>query len=342
MSATAVSSTTSTVAKFIKNPNPFPTYFFSHGGPTFMYENDDFGNKGAYNMIKKLGTTIKTKWKPDYIIVVSAHWQASQSDLIEISVPEEKDQNINQLIYDFYGFPDYMYKEKFPTLNSKYVSEQIKNELIANGIKSKLTKRGGIDHGVWVPFKVAFSPYNLLTKTFQKAEDFDEDALDLPDTAIIQVSLPADDHDFEASYKLGQVLSKFSDQLLYDSEKDKYLTGLIVTSGMSVHNLRDLGKSFNQPGQTMPYAKPFNQLLTKTLTNSSTDLLTALNHLKTDAKARQLLFSSHPTLEHFVPVVVASGVNDNKQPIKELYNDEMLSLGWGVYQFGNDYVKSNI
>ena len=47
----------------------------SHGGPTFMYELDDFGNKGAWNTVKKIGNNIKKNWKPDYIIVISAHWQ---------------------------------------------------------------------------------------------------------------------------------------------------------------------------------------------------------------------------------------------------------------------------
>ena len=48
--------------KFIQNPTPFPTYFFSHGGPTFMYELDDFGNKGAWNklviILKRIGNQI--------------------------------------------------------------------------------------------------------------------------------------------------------------------------------------------------------------------------------------------------------------------------------------------
>lgn len=65
--------------KFIQNPTPFPTYFFSHGGPTFMYELDDFGNKGAWNAVKKIGNNIKKNWKPDYIVVVSAHWQSVET-----------------------------------------------------------------------------------------------------------------------------------------------------------------------------------------------------------------------------------------------------------------------
>ena len=67
---------------------PVPNILFSHGGPTFMYENDDFGNKGAWNTVKKIGTNIKKNWKPDYIIVVSAHWQSSGTNLIEINYPK--------------------------------------------------------------------------------------------------------------------------------------------------------------------------------------------------------------------------------------------------------------
>ena len=43
-----------------------------------MYELDDFGNKGAWNTVKKIGNNIKKNWKPDYIIVISAHWQSKE------------------------------------------------------------------------------------------------------------------------------------------------------------------------------------------------------------------------------------------------------------------------
>ncbi|ABN66970.1 predicted protein [Scheffersomyces stipitis CBS 6054] len=292
-----------------------------------MYENDDFGNKGAWNTIRKLGKTIKNTWKPDYIIVVSAHWQSGASNLVEVAIPK-KDDAENDLIYDFYGFPNHMYKEQFHSKNSVYVAEHIRQHLEQNGFNSVLTQRG-IDHGVWVPFKVAFSDYNTLSKT----EDIpDSPGLDLPETAVIQVSLTANDKDFNSHFKLGEVLSHFRDNLLWDETQNRYLTGLIICSGMSVHNLRDLGRSFSQPGGIMPYVKPFNQLLTKTLTKS-TDLLADLLEIQSSQKA--LLYNAHPTLEHFVPVVVASGIaNKNKEPVKELYNAELASLGWGIYQFG--------
>ncbi|KAK6201584.1 Extradiol ring-cleavage dioxygenase, class III enzyme, subunit B [Scheffersomyces amazonensis] len=329
-STIAASSATATAiaSKFIKNSNPFPTYFISHGGPTFMYENDDFGNKGAWNTVKKIGKTIKKNWKPDYIIVVSAHWQSSGNNLVEISVPKSSVDPSNELIYDFYGFPQHMYEEEFYSHSSPEIAKQIKEELTANGFQSQLTKRG-IDHGVWVPFKVAFSDYNKLTRQPSQQEKQEGD---LPDIPVIQVSLTSNDRDFQTHYKLGEVLGKFSSNKLWDEKQQKYLSGLIVCSGMSVHNLRDLGRSMGQIGQIMPYVKPFNKLLTETLTNSS-DILKGLLELQQN----KLLYAAHPTLEHFVPIVVASGINGNSQPVKEIYSDGMLSLGWNVYQFGNEY-----
>ena len=67
-----------------------------------MYELDDFGNKGAWNTVKKIGNNIKKNWKPDYIIVISAHWQSKGDNLIEIDCPRNNEEN--PLIYDFTDF----------------------------------------------------------------------------------------------------------------------------------------------------------------------------------------------------------------------------------------------
>ncbi|RLV92490.1 hypothetical protein JA1_003143 [Spathaspora sp. JA1] len=321
-----VSTNTMSIAKYIKNPTPFPSYFFSHGGPTFMYENDDYGNKGAWRTIKKIGTTIKTQWKPDYIIVISAHWQSTGTNLIEISIPDTESAE-NKLIYDFYGFPKHMYQEEFHTKGSWFVANQIKQELESNQFKSKVVKRG-IDHGTWVPFKVAFSNYNTQTRPQP-----DIKGLDLENTAVIQVSLTSNDRDFSTHFKLGQVLSKFKNELLYDETNNKYLTGLVICSGMSVHNLRDLGRSFGMPGGLMPYVKPFSKMLTDLVEKTPrSELLPGF----LDLQKKSILNQAHPTLEHFLPIVVASGIaNKSDEPMKEVYNDAFASLGWGIYKIGD-------
>lgn len=318
----AVSAATSsaTSGKF-----PYPAYFFSHGGPTFMYETDPMGDAGAWKTVKKLGNHIKNELKPDYIVVVSAHWQSTASNRVDIAVPD-KPNGPNKLIYDFYGFPDHMYKEKFVLNSSFSVAKLVQSQLQANGFQSDLVKRG-IDHGVWVPFKVAFLDYNTLgPQTALKSES--PDLLDIP---LVQVSLTSNDDDFRSHFKLGKVLSHFRENPVWDESQKRELRGLVVFSGMSVHNLRDLS-SFRNPDQVKPYAKKFNALLRDTLVNDD-HLLERLENFKLEH--RQLLYQAHPTLEHFAPLVAASGIVSGKsEPIKELYNKELASLGWGIYQFG--------
>lgn len=292
-----------------------------------MYQKDT----GAYKVIEKLGSQIKNVWKPDYIVVVSAHWQLSGSNSIEIAVPPAKsdaDLEENALVYDFYGFPGHMYKEQFHTANSRFVSGEIRDELKKNGFHADFTKRG-IDHGVWVPFKVAFSKHNTLNPG-----PAGNVGLDLPDTSLVQVSLTGNEKDFNTHFKLGQVLSHFRDNLIWDPTREKYLTGMVITSGMSVHNLRDLGRAYSL-GRPMPYVAPFNKLLKETMVNTP-ELLANLNRIKNENTS--LLFLAHPTLEHFVPIVVGGGIlkSHPEQKIKELYNEDDLSLGWGIYQFGED------
>lgn len=309
----------------IPDPSPLPAFFFSHGGPTFMYPDDPTGNKGAWKTVRGIGKDILKTYRPDYIVVVSAHWQLMGSKLIEIATPGQKDGNLgeNPLIYDFYGFPDHMYKEKFRTMNSDFISQKVRSFLEDDGFTARLTKRG-LDHGVWVPLKIAFS---------NRGEDQE---LDLPHTPLIQVSLPDNDKDFDAQYRMGQALGKLRRNLIWDPKKLRYLKGLVICSGMSVHNLRDLGYLFHGDGKPLPYTTQFTKLIKGVLKNGP-NILNDFNSLKTEHKS--VLYKAHPTLEHFAPLVVGTGLiaHDYAEPIKELYNDEVASLGWGIYQFGKDY-----
>lgn len=305
------SMTSSSVNLFNSDKPKTPVYFFSHGGPTFMYPDDPFGEAGAYKAVSKVGKFIKKQLKPNFIIVVSAHWEGQGQ--IEIGVPKDTlgGDDENELIYDFYGFPSHMYKEQFHSRGSVSLAKDIKKSLQEEGLDAKLTPRG-IDHGVWVPFKVAFST--------NKASDEHWD-IDVP---LVQVSLLHSD-DFKVHRKLGHALAKYRE-----------LGGVVICSGMSVHNLRDLGVAAST-GRTMPYVTPFNKLLTDAVSKSGDDRFASLEDLKSDSK--QLLYKAHPSLEHFMPIVVASGAAEN-EPAKEIYNSAMLSLGWGVYQFG-DYVSND-
>lgn len=61
------------------------------------------------------------------------------------------------LIYDFYGFPTHYYKQKYPNKGSRLLADKVMGLLKENGVKVSGVDRG-LDHGIWVPFKVAFDP----------------------------------------------------------------------------------------------------------------------------------------------------------------------------------------
>lgn len=296
----------------VKCKRPFPTYFISHGGPTMMYRDDMLTDNGAFDTLKKLGKEIKNL-KPDYLLVLSGHYQSDERDTIQISINKKDNSSYeNKLIYDFYGFDKALYKEKFKSHGLAFLSALIYGQLKKNGINAKVVERG-IDHGVWVPFKIMFG-----------------DSLDIP---LIQVSLPYSEN-FDDSYKLGKALKYFRDTLIWDPENKTDLKGLIICSGTSVHNLRDLQRSFSYPGQVMPYIEPFHNLLEETFEKSTPlTLLQNFNNLKKDANFKQLLYQAHPTLDHFLPLIVGAGTNDGSCDFETIYKNGSFSLGWACYKF---------
>jgi 4,5-DOPA dioxygenase extradiol len=285
-----------------------PVYFFSHGGPTFMYSDQGNvmgGDLGAFNSTKEIGKYVKETLKPEFVLCVSAHWQTDRPGEVQIAVPKgEKAEN--ELIYDFYGFPRHMYQEQFHTVGSTSLAQKVVAQLKDNGFNASAVRRG-IDHGVWVPFKVAFA------KNTPEGQYWD---LDCP---LLQISLPGSDS-FEENFNLGKALEPFRQN------------GLIIVSGMSVHNLRD-----HMMGSFTGYTKPFNTKLTEAL--KSEDRLTSLLELQNKQNI-QLLRHAHPTLEHFLPVVVGAG-SAQSDSVKEIYSSASGALGWNIYRFG-DAPKSSL
>ncbi|KAJ8098425.1 Extradiol ring-cleavage dioxygenase, class III enzyme, subunit B [Lipomyces tetrasporus] len=273
--------------------NRTPVYFFSHGGPTFMYSDRDEngGDLGAFKMLRKIGKEVVEKVRPKAVVVFSAHWQAS-ADQVEVNTAE-----ISDLIYDFYGFPSYMYEEQFPNVGSKAVAQRVLDQLQSKGIKAKGVSRG-LDHGVFVPFKVAFPEFQ---------------ALKVP---IVQVSLFGTDNPNQ-HVALGKALAPLRDENI-----------LIVCSGMTVHNLREMGY---YSGSVAPYSKPFDDMLERAI---SSQVGTARENALTDLIKTNDANKSHPTKEHLLPIYIAAGAAYNEKG-ERLYTNQTSSLAWGEYRFGS-------
>ncbi|KAH3903249.1 uncharacterized protein SCODWIG_01906 [Saccharomycodes ludwigii] len=365
---TAISNTVNTI-------NKQPIYFLSHGGPTFLDENDEFGsNKGAFRTTRKIGDEIKKVLNPDYIVVLSGHWQAypesqlsynkkdakfkyggifgnknnNHVPLVQVATPAELLNKIasweemenefaeNKLIYDFYGFPDYLYKETFKSVVSTNVLARIRKVFeqynLKNGVSDKRIDvefvRRDIDHGVWVPLKVA--QLDDLHKMGGNSIGSGSNNAPIP---IVQMSLLADNSFSDHFYKLGDII-----KLL---RKDN---AMVICSGMSVHNLGDLRYIYmDTNGNKFPYVLEFNNYLHDLILNDKFELSVQKNHnklfdglqqLNTDPNLIKLLYKAHPTLDHFLPFVAACGGMFPNEFGVELYNDQQFSLGWGIYKYG--------
>jgi len=174
------------------HPRPAPSLFVSHGAPTFALEPGILGPK-----LKELGAKL-----PDLaaVAVVSAHWQTSGVQVMRTPMPAT--------IHDFGGFPQALYRLRYPAPGAPALAADASALLDAAGLDVSFDDERGLDHGVWVPL------LHLLPEAR---------------VPVFQVSLPLA-YDAEMALQLGKAL------------KDLRRQGVLVMgSGSLTHNLREIG-----------------------------------------------------------------------------------------------------
>ncbi|KAK1826690.1 Extradiol ring-cleavage dioxygenase, class III enzyme, subunit B [Podospora conica] len=268
-----------------------PVYFFSHGGPDVQYNTEH----PAYPVLQAIGKEITQKVKPTAVIVFSAHWQPENAAPNEIHVNNAEKTD---LIYDFYGFPPAFYKATFPSKGSPSLASTILTHLSAAGIRARGLSRG-LDHGVFSGFNVAFPPAtNPLT------------------VPLVQVSLFASE-DPDAHHALGAAVAPLRDA-----------GAVIICTGMTVHNLRDMRRAFASPGP-MPYAVSFDEALKEAVEAPVAERQARMREVAKRPDARQ----AHPWMDHLMPLYVAAGAAGQDKGVRTWTLHE-ASFAWGQYRFG--------
>lgn len=119
----------------------FPSIYLSHGSPFLcltQYETATF--------LKKLPQLFE---KPNYIIIISAHWTTKELRILSNPNPN--------IIYDFYGFPKELYDKKYPIKNDLTKVEEIIKKFNNKNISLiKDDNHEGYDHGVWAPLSLMY------------------------------------------------------------------------------------------------------------------------------------------------------------------------------------------
>lgn len=114
----------------------FPVLFLGHGNPMHAIKPSDFTNSWG-----KISALFE---KPKAVIVFSAHWHG----------PFSLVTSGNQLstIHDFYGFPEELYKIKYPANGHPLLAQRIQTLIPEIGLD---TERG-LDHGAWALLKYLY------------------------------------------------------------------------------------------------------------------------------------------------------------------------------------------
>ncbi len=169
-----------------KTMKRMPVLFVGHGSPMNAIEKTSFSEKW-----KAIGEKLP---KPSAILCISAHWE---TDDLRITASERP-----ETIYDFWGFPEALYKVVYPASGSPQLAKSLLRIFAENQIVPDPTR--GLDHGCWA----------VLARMFPEA--------DIP---VVQLSLNQSLSP-RAQCELARQLSPLREDGV-----------LIIGSGNIVHNL---------------------------------------------------------------------------------------------------------
>jgi 4,5-DOPA dioxygenase extradiol len=246
-----------------------PTLFLSHGSPMHALHSGRAGVAWA-----ALGERFG---KPRAVLMASAHWESEWPMLTTGARPET--------IHDFGGFPDELYKLRYPAPGAPDVAQRAIELLKAAGMSASANGCRGLDHGAWVPLRQMYP---------------------VADVPVVQLSmqtrLPA-----AHSLRVGQLLAPLAKEGV-----------LIIGSGHMTHNLRewiDFARRHRmQISETPPaaYVTEFRAWVDQALHD---DDPTRIARWAEEAPHAQ---RAHPSDEHFLPLPLAFGAAGLQPTIEHL------------------------
>jgi len=236
--------------------------FLSHGSPITALEDD------AYTAVVR-GLA---RHRPAAVLILSAHW--TTSGFAGVTAAGQ-----HRLIYDFGGFPEELYHLTYPARGDPELAGRAAALIGAAGIPARLDGLRGLDHGAWIPMRIAW-----------------------PDAGVpvVQVSLPAEAAP-ETLVRLGRALAPLREQGV-----------LLLGSGGLVHNLY-LVNLADKDRPVDPWAREFDAWVAERLERFD---LPELMSYRDQAPAPAMVV---PTTEHFAPLFVVLGAAFPGERVQTLF-----------------------
>jgi aromatic ring-opening dioxygenase catalytic subunit (LigB family) len=199
------------------------------------------------------------------------------------------------MVYDYGGFPEELYRIRYPASGSPQLAQRTHALIQQAGLPGQLNAERGFDHGT----------YSILAVTHPQA--------DIP---VFQVSLRSD-YDPEAHLQLGRTLAPLRDEGV-----------LIIGSGSSYHNLR----RFFGPRTRREDAAQFDAWLSETLVESAPALR---SQRLLDWERAPAAREAHPREDHLMPLHVVVGAAEGEPGrIVYRQEDFLGSIALSSYRFG--------
>lgn len=240
-----------------------PAFFIPHGGGPCFFMDDPQGIwMDMARFLESLPARVPTP--PKAILMVSAHWETKGFALTGASQPD--------LIYDYYGFPPHTYDLTYPAKGEPNLAKHAAECLQTQGLEAYVDPDRGLDHGVFIPLKVAFPKADIPVVEMSVEQSFD----------------PA------LHVAAGKALAPLRDEGF-----------LIIGSGMSFHNMRAYGDPRASPG-----ARAFDEWLMEAVQSNASRRADLLSHWAEAPSAR--FAHPPRQEEHLLPLMVAAGTGAGK------------------------------
>jgi len=179
----------------------FPALFIGHGSPMNIINDNDYTKS-----LRKIAYELP---KPKAIVVISAHWLTRGTFITANREPRQ--------IYDFYGFPQDLYKINYAPSGMPLLAKKIESESKEKPIIS--AENWGLDHAAWA----------VLVHMYPNA--------DIPVLELsIDINQPPSYH-----FDMGNALGKLREQEV-----------LVIGSGNLVHNLGKI--NINENAKALDWA----------------------------------------------------------------------------------------
>jgi 4,5-DOPA dioxygenase extradiol len=256
-----------------------PALFVSHGAPTLVVD-----AVPAHDFLQTLPTLLPEA--PRAILMVSAHWETPMPAVSTVAHPDT--------IHDFGGFPEALYRLRYPAPGAPGLAARAVELLAAAGIAAATSASRGLDHGAWVPLMLAWPDAQI------------------PVTQLaVQTHLGAAHH-----YALGRALAPLRDEGV-----------LIIGSGSFTHDLSE----FRRTPLTIDSPEPgwvtaFADWMDAAIAHDRVDDL--LDYRRRAPEAAH----NHPSEEHLLPLHVALGAGGAGRRIHRSTTFGILRMD--AYAFG--------